>query len=315
MKVIVVGPGALGCLLAAKLGRANEVWLLDHDAGRAEGLASSGLFLEEDGRVISIQVRATADPELIGAADVALLCIKSHQIKEAVVAAAPALRQAGLLLALPNGIGHLAVLDDLCRGLCWGVGVTAQGATLAGSGRVIHRGEGETTIGFPPGKNAAPARSADCQKLLVETASALNQAGIATKAVADILPHLWGKLLVNVGINALTAINDCSNGMLLESASLAEMMTGAVQEGALVAEKLGIALPGDPLLAAKEVCRATAGNLSSMLQDVRAGRRTEIEAINGAVVRMAEDLGVPVPINQELLGKVRGLEKNGRRQE
>lgn len=310
MKVIVIGPGALGCLLAAKLSRANEVWLLDHDAGRAAQLSISGVFLEEEGQVVSCPVRATSDPESIGAADVALLCVKSHQVREAVVAAAPALRQAGLLLALSNGIGHLEILADLCQGQCWGVGVTAQGATLLGRNRVIHRGEGATHIGFPPAEKNDGARSPSCQSLLVATADTLTQAGISTKAEADILPHLWRKLLVNVGINALTAINDCPNGALLESSRLVEMMTAAVREGELVAERLGIALGTDPLAGTMDVCRATGANISSMLQDVRAGRRTEIESINGAVVRMAKSLGVLVPVNEELVRKVRDLERN-----
>ncbi|NTV12820.1 MAG: 2-dehydropantoate 2-reductase [Desulfobulbaceae bacterium] len=310
MKVIVIGPGALGCLLAAKLSWANEVWLLDHDAERAAQLAGSGVLLEEGGQFVPCAVRATSNPELLGAADVALLCVKSHQIKAAVVGARPALRQAGLLLVLANGIGHLEVLNELCQGLCWGVGVTAQGATLLGTGRVVHRGEGETKIGFPPGQNTVERPTPAWQKRLLTTAEVLTQAGVPTEAVADILPPLWGKLLVNVGINALTAIHGCPNGGLLESPRLLALLTAAVQEGAQVAEKIGVELPGDPVAGAKEVCRVTAANISSMLQDVRAGRRTEIAAINGAVVRMAKALGVPVPVNEELLAKVQDLENN-----
>jgi len=310
MKVIVIGPGALGCLFAAKLSRTNEVWLLDHDVERAEQLMRSGLYLEEEGRQVWCAIRATADPELPGVADLALLCVKSHQIAEAVLAAEPALRQVELLLALPNGIGHLEVLADLCRGRCWGVGVTAQGATLAGTGQVIHRGEGLTKIGFSAGGEVVKVGDPSPQKLLLAAADTLTQAGLPSEAVADIIPHLWGKLLVNVGINALTAIHDCPNGALLDSPRLVEMMTAAVQEAALLAARLGIELPGDPVARTKEVCRATGANISSMLQDVRAGRRTEIEAINGAVVRMAKKLGMAVPLNAELLHQVRSKERN-----
>jgi len=313
MKVIVVGPGALGCLLAAKLSRAHEVWLLDHDAERAECLARSGVLLEEQGQLLSCRLQATADPYRIGAADLAVLCVKSHQIKKAMVTAAPALRQVGLVLALANGIGHLEILGDLCRGQCWGVGITSQGATLAGRGRVIHRGEGLTKIGLPPASEIVATSALSCQKLLAATAAAFTQAGIPTTVVDEVLPHLWGKLLVNVGINALTAINDCPNGALLESPRLVALLTAAVQEGALVADKLGLRLPSDPVSDALAVCRATAANFSSMLQDVRNNRRTEIEAINGAVVRLAEELGVATPINLELLGQVRELERDSHR--
>lgn len=310
MKVIVIGPGALGCLLAAKLSRANEVWLLDHKAGRAEQLASSGVLLEEASQVVLCRVFATADPESVGGADLALLCVKSHQVEAAVMAAAPALRQTGLLLALANGIGHLDVLPELCQGRCWGVGVTTQGATLAGPGRVIHRGEGLTKIGLLPGKGEAGEPDPACRKRLVLAAETLTQAGIPTKVFADILPALWGKLLVNAGINALTAIHDCPNGALLDSSRLADQMAAAVREGALVAAELGIDPGGDPEAEVREVCRATATNVSSMLQDVRAGRPTEIASINGALVRMARSLGVAVPVNEELVRQVLALEKN-----
>jgi len=309
MKVVVVGPGALGCLLAAKLSLAhNDVWLLDHDAGRAESLAASGVFLEEDGQLLPCPIRATADAGLIGATELLLLCVKSHQLEAALVTAAPVLRQVGLLLALANGIGHLEVLTEHCRGCFWGIGVTAQGATLAGMGRVIHRGEGLTKIGLPPARGAEPSTPSQ-QKLLTAAAATLTQAGIPTMVVDQVLPHLWGKLLVNVGINALTAINDCPNGALLDSPGLVQLMTAAVQEAAQVAESLGIDMPGDPVTVVKDVCRATAANLSSMLQDVRAGRRTEIESINGAVVKLADALGLPVPVNRELVGRVRELEE------
>lgn len=308
MKVIVIGPGAMGCLLAAKLSRDHEVWLLDHDADRAGRLASAGLLLEEEGRVESCPIRATADASRIGAADLALFCVKSHQIKEALLAAEAALRHTRLLVTLANGLGHLDILAEYCRGRCWGVGVTAQGATMAGTGRVLRRGAGATIIGPLP-TNGGAVPGTDCELVLTEAAAALTAAGVPTQVVADILPSLWEKLLVNVGINALTAINNCPNGMLLASPGLVELMTAAVTEGALVASRLGITLPADPMAGVLKVCRATAANISSMLQDVRAGRRTEIEAINGAVVKRARALGVEVPVNTELLGRVRELER------
>lgn len=311
MKVIIIGPGALGCLLAAKLSRGNEVWLLDHDPERAGRLAVSGLLLEEEGVSLHCPVRATAAAELIGPADLALLCVKSHQVQEAVAAAWPALQYSGLFVALPNGISHLETLMDLCRGLCWGIGVTSQGATLAGPGLVLHRGAGATTLGLPPGQSFQDeAHPASCRVRLTAAADTLTQAGVPTQAVADILPHLWGKFLINLGINALTALHNCPNGALLENADLAETMSEAVREGARVAEKLGITLADDPVVTAREVCRATATNVSSMRQDIRMGRQTEIEALNGALVRLAQRLGIPVPLNEELARQVRALVRN-----
>lgn len=315
MKVLIIGPGALGCLLAAKLSQANEVWLLDHDPDRAALLEGSGLVLEEAGAQTRHSVIVTAEPALVGPVALALLCVKSHQVKAAVTWARSALLEAKLFLALQNGISHLAVLPGLCPTTCWGLGVTAQGATLAGPGHVLHRGSGPTRIGLPPGSGDDGTGRPLCQEALHSAAETMSTAGIPAEAVNDILPLLWGKLLVNVGINALTAINDCPNGALLEDPGISETMAAAVGEGAMVAEKLGIRLERPPQVAVREVCRATATNISSMLQDIRGRRATEIEAINGEVVRMAKALGLKVPVNEELVRKVRELERKGRRLE
>jgi 2-dehydropantoate 2-reductase len=310
MKVVIVGPGALGCLLAARLGQGHEVWLFDHQVARAALLERQGVILEEGRRRLISPVRASADPADIGPADLVLLCVKSPKVAEAVSSARPFLGRAGLILALQNGISHLETLPDLLAGQCWGLGVTALGATLAGVGRVLHRGRGLTRIGWPPSGSTAPGSTEGCRPDLAAAARALTAAGVETEAVGDILPHLWAKLLVNTGINALTAIHDCPNGVLLESTATVARLTAAVREGAAVAARKGIRLEQDPVDLTLKVCRATAANLSSMLQDVRAGRMTEIDAINGALVRLARPLGLPVPVNEELVRQVRTLERN-----
>lgn len=312
MKVLIIGPGALGCLLAAKLSLGNELWLLDHDPARAALLDSSGVVLEEGGKETRHFLHVTAKPEQVGTNDLALLCVKSLKVEGAVTSAWPALRKSTLLVALQNGISHLEVLPSLCRSVCWGLGTTSQGATLVGPGHILHRGSGPTWIGLPPRQFGGEQHCRpSCRSSLPLAAETLSAAGIPTEAVHDILPHLWNKLLVNVGINALTAINDCPNGALLDDPMLAELMAAAIAEGAMVAEKLGIKLDREPIAAARQVCRATATNISSMLQDLRAGRPTEIEAINGAVLRLAGTLGMQVPVNEELIRKVRELEKSG----
>lgn len=309
MRVLIIGPGALGCLLATRLSRNNEVWLLDHDPARAALLEDFGLILDEGGGRSRHFIRVTADVELVGPVDLALLCVKSPKVAEAVTAAWPALRRAKLFLAMQNGISHLAVLAELCRSVSWGLGATAQGATLAGPGQVLHGGSGPTWIGLLPPQPGDGRVCQSCRQSLLLAAETLSEAGIPTEVVADILPSLWDKLLVNVGINALTAINDCPNGVLLDDPGIAETMAAAVGEGARVAEKLGIKLTREPLATAREVCHATATNISSMLQDLRAGRSTEIEAINGEVVRLARAVGIAVPVNEDLVRKVQELEK------
>lgn len=311
MRVLVVGPGALGCLLAAKLSRNNEVWLLDHDPARAALLDASGLYLEEAGETTRHQVRATAEVGDVGGAGLVLLCVKSRNVQEALSGARSALFGSELVLAMQNGIGHLDDFAGLGQSLCVGVGVTSLGATLVGPGHVLSRGLGPTFIGqFPRQGPADAGRRQSCRDSLLKAALSLSAAGIPTEAVDDVLPKLWDKLLVNVGINALTAINDCPNGALLDDPKTVGLMQAAVGEAALVADRLGVKIGPDPLARVNEVCLATAGNISSMLQDVRARRPTEIEAINGAVLSAARALGIAVPVNEELVRRVRSLERN-----
>ena len=128
--------------------------------------------------------------------------------------------------------------------------------------------------------------------------------------VSDPTALLWGKLVINAAINPLTAILRVPNGELLERPSARELLAEAAREAAMVAEKLGINLPyTDPVMAAEDVARKTASNLSSMLQDVLGGRVTEIEAINGMIVHNGEKTGVDTPVNRMLWQLVRSMDK------
>lgn len=307
MKIAIIGPGAMGCLMAASLSEVSNVWLLDHNPDRANILNRNGLIIEQNGQVKTCRINATVDPQLIGPVDLALVCVKSGNIKEALQAAKPLFNQNSLLLTLQNGIAHLPLLPEILGDTLWGLGVTSHGATLADLGHVIHKGRGPTKIGLP---RESFNRNDKAKKKLDQAAQTLTAAGIETETVPDILNHIWAKLLVNIGINALTAIHDCPNGALLESKEILAIMKAAVLEGKDVAETIGITLPNDPWQITKEVCLATATNISSMLQDVRARRPTEIDAINGALIRKAAELGIPTSVNEELVRKVKEIERN-----
>ena len=124
------------------------------------------------------------------------------------------------------------------------------------------------------------------------------------------LKYVWAKLFINVGINALTAIHGCRNGELLDKPEIKVTMEKAVREAEQVARKKGIQIDADPVVAMFSVCRTTAENTSSMLQDVQKRRLTEIDAINGAIVAEGEALGIPTPVNIELVRRVKELESS-----
>ena len=307
MKVVVIGPGALGCLLAATLGRTAkglDLWLLDHKKSRAARLADQGLILEEGNQQYQVKVHVTADPSKTGgSADLFFLCVKAHDTAKSLHKAKPLLTSESLLLTFQNGIAHLPIVSKLGGNHSWAVGVTSQGATLINPGHVRHGGRGITRVGFlesPPSWAMAQLEAA---------AALLTSAGIETEVVTNIVDHVWNKLLVNVGINPLTAILSCSNGELLDSPSVEARLEAAVQEAALVARAKGIGIVDDPVALTKEVCHATRNNYSSMFQDVLNKRPTEINAINGAVVEEAKELGISVPVNEKLVNEIKEIEK------
>lgn len=299
MKIAVIGPGALGSLFAAGISRTadHDLWLLDHDARRAARLDNK-LLLNENGRELVCPVRITADAQNIGPVDLVLLCVKSADVADALARARPLLDANTLIIPFQNGIRHLDALHDLPFYVA--IGVTAQGATLLAPGHVRHGGSGLTRINF-----LEPQSDSALEKLN-NAAHLLNSCGFKTEISPNILSHVWAKLLVNVGINALTAILNCPNGDLLKEPARTRMVE-AVREGEAVARALGIELPADPVAMTQQVCRDTAANISSMLQDVRRGKTTEIEAINGALAAEAGKLNVPVPVNEELVRQVKRL--------
>jgi 2-dehydropantoate 2-reductase len=314
MKIVIIGPGALGCLFAASIGLqtgsmppgspADEIWLLDHDPDRARFLAKQGLILERDGELFSYPVQATNEPAAIGEADLVFLCVKSYKVAEALARSTACITDGTLLIPLQNGIAHLQILKEMRPTGLTASGVTAQGATLLSPGRIRHAGRGPTKIGM----DGIPT-STEADRL-VAAAALLNRAGIATEIVPDIIDHIWAKLFINVGINALSAIYNCPNGELLNLPTARQQLAGAVAEAAAVARAREIHINDDPLQATLDVCRATAANISSMLQDVRRRRPTEIDAINGAVVILGRQHHLPVEVNEQLVQKIKEIERH-----
>ena len=178
-------------------------------------------------------------------------------------------------------------------------GTTAHGATFLGPGSIRHAGAGETAIG--------PWSSAGATG--VQTVSEVFQrSGIDTRIVTDVRSVMWAKLLINVGINAITALTGIKNGQLLDLEQTRRLSREAVEEAMAVAKTLGFAIEGDPVEKVFSVATATTANRSSMGQDVDNRRMTEIGAINGFVVRAAQEAGVPVPVNRALTALVETMQ-------
>jgi 2-dehydropantoate 2-reductase len=287
-RIAIIGGGAMGSLLAYSLAPHAPLWLLDGWAAHVEQIRAHGITCEHNQGEGTHAVRATRDPAEIGAADIALVLVKSRQTAWAAEMAARI--SCGLVITLQNGVGNREILAAQLGDDRVGQAVTALGATLLGPGRVRHAGLGLTTFGAAPQPDLAQA-----------LAGLFNRAGLPADLTDDLDTLVWGKLVVNAGINALTALLRVPNGSLEHAPAILPLLQQVVAEAAAVAAARGIRLPyADPLAHVLAVARATGANHSSMLQDVLRGAPTEIDTINGAIAREGRRLGVATPTNQLL---------------
>jgi 2-dehydropantoate 2-reductase len=301
METLIIGAGAMGGLFATLLAPLVPVSLVTTNAEHAETINRTGLTLTGmDGQVRRTSARALTDPGQYGRrADLILLCTKARSTAQASEIATQLLAGDGVVLTLQNGLGNLELIQAAVGTPRAAAGITAQAATLLGPGQIRHAGNGPTVLAAGTGQD----------KKIATIAALFNQAGIPTSVTDDVDALLWSKLMVNVGINALTAVLRVPNGTLAEIPECESLMAQAVAEAETVARALGVSLPGDAQLErVKKVCAMTSGNQSSMLQDIMNGRPTEIDVINGAVVRKGAEHGIPTPVNTLLTELIKALE-------
>jgi 2-dehydropantoate 2-reductase len=306
MKIVIAGPGAMGCLFAAFLSRMkskeHDIWLLDHNAPRAARLAKQGIDVEGIAGNWHVDIRATSDVKDIPKADLIVVCVKSYDTKNAVERFKSLAGEDTSVLTLQNGIGNIEIIGEVIGPDQVIGGITSLGATWLDTGRVRFAGKGETIIGRIDGKTSVQMRA---------IRELFNKAGIETKISQDIKGFLWSKLIINTGINALTAITRLHNGSLLEFEGSRKILREAVTEAVKVAKRKRIKLLyDDPLAKVESVCESTATNVSSMLQDVMRKKRTEIDFINGVIVRFGQELGIAVPANAMLVALVKVIESS-----
>ena len=301
MKTVIMGAGAMGGLFGGLLAfSGEEVWLVDVQKEQVDVINSVGLTLEEGDKLQIIGVNATRDVASIGKADLVLFFVKTYHTEQAVSDALALEKEDTIFLTLQNGLGNEEVLCKRIDPKKVMLGVTGQGATFLGPGHVRHAGRGKTFIG---------ELDHEVSDRAIRVAKMFGEAGIDTEVSENIHDLIWDKLLVNVGINALTALTELKNGQLLDYPETLRIMEALVSEAAEVARRKGIRIEGNPIERVKSVAEATRGNRSSMGQDIDFRRKTEIDAINGAVVREAKRLGLPVPCNEVVTDLIKTIER------
>lgn len=303
MRIAIFGVGAMGSLFGARLTAHADVTLIGHWPEQLAELSRREMVvIYPDGREEAVRVAIT-DHASVGTNDaapydIALILTKSAYTADAAQAAARILTPDGIAVTLQNGLGNLEIIAEHVGANRAVLGVTTQGAALDAPGVLRIGGTGVTAIA------AGQANEVLVRELVV----LLNLAHLKADVVEDVTTLAWGKLAVNAAINPLSAILRVRNGALLDSEHARAVMSDAAREVGLVAAANGAPLPFDAPARVEEVARLTAPNRSSMLQDVLRRAPTEIEAINGAVIRKGAECGIPTPANTMLYHLIKSLE-------
>ena len=309
MKICVLGAGALGCAIGGVLTEAgHEVWLINRNAAQVAAMSQHGLVLRSDGvdRTVRVRVATTAAGVIpaSGPVDLLLVLVKSFHTAEAMQSALCLLGPETVVLSLQNGLGHVDILAGVVGGERVLAGKTYAGGTQLAPGYVEAGTRGKRTlIGEPAGGLSARATA---------IASLFSAAGLDTTVSDNIMGVAWDKLLINVATGALSAITRLTYGGLYSVPEVEACALAAVAEAMAVARASGVTLSIDNPAQAWQM--ASAGLpyefKASMLQSLEKGSVTEVDYINGAVVRQGSLCGVPTPVNQTLVAAIKGIEKN-----
>jgi 2-dehydropantoate 2-reductase len=303
MRVCIVGCGAVGSLFAANLAQLDdvEVWAYDLAQGHVDAINAHGLRLSGAGEVVG-RPRATTDAGELPACDFGIVATKAMHTEAAISATSHAFAD-GAVCSVQNGLGNEEAIAEH-------VGRVIRGTTFP-AGRVLEPGhvqwdvKGDTTIGpFEP----SPAPAPEIERL----ADACTRAGLPTEAVADARGRQWRKVIFNAATNPVGALTGLTHGRVCEDAELRRFVSGLVDEGKAVAAAQGIELDADPEDLIDHAARPEVAydHKASMLQDVEARRQTEIDFLNGGIVRFGREYGVPTPLNEAILALVRGVEES-----
>jgi 2-dehydropantoate 2-reductase len=294
VNIAVMGAGAVGCYYGGMLARAGHVVTLIGRRQHVEAVRRDGLFMDTQSFQAHVPMEASTEVEAVGGAKLVLFCVKSMDTERAAAEIAPHLQPDALVLGLQNGVDNAERLKAaLPHEICPAVVYVA--TEMAGPGHVKHHGRGELVI----------APIAASQGLVTLFAGA----DVPVQISDNVAGALWAKLILNCAYNALSAVSQLPYGRLVQADGVDAVMRDVVQECLAVARGEGVAVPGDIWEAVERIARTMPTQLSSTAQDLARGKRSEIDHLNGYVVRRGEALGIAVPANRVLHALVKLLEE------
>jgi 2-dehydropantoate 2-reductase len=303
VRVCVVGCGAVGSLFAANLAQLDdvEVWAYDLAQAHVDAINRDGLRLSGAGEVVG-RPRATSDASELPACDFGIVATKAMHTSAAIAATAPAFTE-GSVATVQNGLGNEEAIAEHAERVIRGT--TFPAGKIVAPGHVQWDVKGDTTLGpFEP----KPAPEGEIERL----ADACTRAGMPARAVVDARGPQWRKVIFNASTNPIGALTGLTHGRVCEDPALRALVTALVDEGKAVAAAQGIELDADPEELIDHAARPDVAydHKASMLQDVEARRATEIDYLNGGIVRFGDEHGVPTPHNRAIWALVRGLERS-----
>ena len=303
--VSVLGAGAVGCFYGGMLARAgHRVTLIGRpahvDAFRRSGLRFEGLRFDEH-----IPVEASTEPSAVRGARLVLFCVKSPDTEQAAQQMAPFLDPAAVVVNLQNGVDNTERIQaTVSQPVVPAVVYVA--TEMAGPGHLRHHGRGDLVIGAMGGK---PAR-----EVLQQIRQWFEAAGVPVAISDNVAGELWSKLVLNCAYNAISAVTQLPYGRMIEGPGVRDTMRAVVEEALAVAKADGVALPADILQKVLGLASAMPTQFSSTAQDLARGKPSEIDHLNGYIVRRGETLGIPTPANRALYALVKLLESRTTRQ-
>ena len=294
MKIAVMGAGAVGCYFGALLARAGHEVVLIGRTALVENVRRDGLWLESAAYTGAVSLQADTEASAVRGARLVLFCVKSGDTHSAGAAIAPHLSPDAPVLSLQNGVDNAQRLSAVI-GRVAVPAVVYVATAMAGAAHVVHHGRGELLIGPSPASG--------------EIAALLAQAAIPTQVSEQVVEALWNKLVINCAWNALSAISQQPYGYLLASEGVTRLMRQVFDECLAVAGAAGVRLDEALWNTVLDIGVSMAGQRSSTAQDLARGKRSEIDHLNGYVVRLGETLGIATPVNATLHRLVKLLER------
>jgi 2-dehydropantoate 2-reductase len=293
MKIAVMGAGAVGCYYGGMLARAGHEVTLIGRPQHVKAVQQAGLLLETKEFQEHVAMHASTTADGVRGAQLVLFCVKSIDTESAGADMAPHLDAGALVLSLQNGVDNAARLQRLVRARV-APAVVYVASEMAGAGHVRHHGRGELVV--------PPEVAAD------ELKAAFAAAGVPLETSDNVAGALWAKLILNCVYNAMSAITQLPYGRLIEGEGVKGVMRDVMDECLTVARAAGVAVPGDSWEAVLRIARTMPTQYSSTAQDLARGKKSEIDHLNGFVLRQGEALGVPTPVNRALHALVKLME-------